>query len=151
MGINYGKVAEAESSKGGSYFKEGTFKVRVNRCLAKTSSKDGSDMAIIEAEVLESTNDEVPVGSNRSQIISFKFPSAHGNLQGFAQSAVRAMHLQGILEGEPPADGNVEGEVIQAIMEQGIATGVVLNLECVTTTTRAGNPFTKHLWSACNG
>lgn len=150
MGIDYGRAAQAEVSQGGSYFKEGTYKVRINRCLEKVSNKTRSDLAIIEAEVVESTNVAVPVGSVRSQVIDFSKPSAEGNLKGFCQAAVESMHKQGILDGNAP-DEEVDGETMQAIMQNDIAVGTLMNLECVNITTKAGNPFTKHNWSPANG
>jgi hypothetical protein len=156
MGI-FGSVQDASVTGGGVYFLPGKYKVTITGCKVQTSKRNAHTYAIVECEIVESTNAERPSGSRASQVIDL------GNVMGPVNVKAFVAALSGIAD---PAAADVNGQIeavwsealgrrvnVEAVCEVvfsegGPAEGTILDLEVAEITTRGtGKPFNKHFWS----
>jgi len=141
MGLFAG-INEAKVGQGGVYFLEGIYRVEVLKCFTMTSRKR-EDLFIVEAKVVESDNDDRKPGMRCSWIVNMKHDAALGNIKGFI-AAMNGIH--------PSDEEQVDEEVTEEAVEYTVSddnplAGMLVDLEAVAITTRAGNPFTLHKWS----
>jgi hypothetical protein len=160
MGI-FDRVNEAESTRGGYYFEEGKYRVRLQRVFKKTTRK-GIEMMIIETEILESTNPGRPVGTKPSVLYGDDKDATAGNIKGFFGVAFAATQC---LAGTPMTPTEAEKEFLtadskdaaavkavkercdEAVGDDNPLAGLELSVEAFPIKTRAGNDFTKIVWS----
>lgn len=129
-------VKDARMTMGGVYFLAGTYQVEIIKVHMVTSRKR-EDFFTIEAKILESDNAERKPGITCTQMIKMSQDAALGNIKGFVSAAY-----------DTPAE-EVDEEVCELVVdEENPLGGLIVNLECVDITTRDGNPFTLHRWSA---
>jgi hypothetical protein len=156
MGITgrFAGIEEAKVFKTGQYFKPGLYTVKIKAVKWVVGSVGKKEFVVIETEVLESNNPEVPVGGERSQVIDYSSVMGQPNVKAFVAAA----------SGVDPGSSNVNDEVsaywsktvgehlsFEAICDLIVSDtnpleDVVLGLECVEVTTKSGDPFTKHSW-----
>jgi len=86
MGL-FGEVfkgtGESKVSKSGSYFEEGSYKIKIKVAKLIISQEDKTPFFIIETEVLESTNDKIKPGAERSQVIDMDNVMGQPNAKSF--------------------------------------------------------------------
>jgi hypothetical protein len=159
MGI-FDKVNEAESTRGGYYFEEGKYRVRLQRVFKKNTRK-GIEMMIIETEILESTNPGRPVGTKPSVCYGDDKDATPGNVKGFFGVAFAATQCMAGTAMTPmqaeqeflTADSKdaaavkaVKERCDQAVGDDNPLVGLELTVEAFPIKTRAGNDFTKIVW-----
>jgi hypothetical protein len=154
MGI-FSKVNEAESTRGGYYFAEGKYRVRLQRVFKKTTRK-GIEMLIVETEILTSTNPERPVGTKPSVCYGDDKDATAGNIKGFLGVAFATSQCASgvamtaaeaekeFLSGDEDA---VEQRCHAATGDENPLAGIEIDVEAFPIKTRAGNDFTKIVWS----
>ena len=150
-------ITDAKVFKGGQYFKEGLYKVKILAVKWVESARDKSEYFVIETEVLESSNPEIAVGSERSQVIDYGQTMGLPNIKAFVAAA------SGI---DPYASDNLNDEVVdfwskltgqhidfedivEMLIKENPLEGEVMDLECTEIITKEKKqPFTKHSWFA---
>jgi hypothetical protein len=154
----FGKVNDAESSKGGYYFKDGTYRVKLQRVFQKEKRGGKVNYLIVETEILESNNPERPVGTKPSVMYGDDKDATPGNIKGFMGVGVAAMScLDGLAMTPTQAEkeylsgdaGKVE-KFCEELVEEGALAGLELMVEAVGIKTKAGDDFTKIIWSVPN-
>lgn len=139
----FGGIGEANQSKGGTYFQEGTHKVEITKIDYVKSQTNNNEFFVIEAEVLES--DTMRPGIVASQLIKMHQQTSLGNIQNFfcALAGIDASDKERIAE-------EITEDVVEAALtpEQPCA-GEVLILKCQVIQTKAKTNFTKHTWKPC--
>jgi len=141
MGLFDG-IENAKVGQGGVYFLPGKYQVELDKVFAMQSRKR-EDLFIAECMILESDNSERKPGTKASWIVNFKHDAALGNIKGFLAAC----------NGIDPADQvKVDEEITSDVCEYAVddenpLAGTRVNLVAVQKETRAGNPFTLHIWS----
>lgn len=151
-------IEDAQVSKSGQYFKPGSYRVKIKAVKGQESSATpGKHFFIVETEVLESSNPDIPVGNERSQVITMGEQMALPNVKMFMAA----------VSGVDPNSDTINEEV-EAYWEPKLGQhmsfkdicelvtssanpleGLELALVCEEITTKGtGKPFTKHLWQA---
>jgi hypothetical protein len=157
-------IKEVSISKSGQYFKPGNYKVRIKAVKTQDSQVGpAKKFFIVETEVLKSSNPDIAVGSERSQIIDMSNVMALPNVKYFVAAA------SGVDPNSEGINGEVEGYWKKKLAEDGVLKpgedvsfdqicelvvsainplgGIELDLECMNITTKGeGKEFTKHLW-----
>lgn len=124
----------------------GRHRVEVRSILHhKGRGQKTTDWFIVEANVVESSA-HAP-GEQKSWVVDLGQASGPGNAKGFLLAAARcADPLQ------DPDKGDWSGYSQRMIRgEQTPARGLLLDVEVFATKTRAGNDFSKHVWSPVPG
>ena len=154
----YSKIKNTEVSKSGSYFAEGNFHVEIMRIKEQESSTDSRCFFIIETKVLESDNEAIRPGAEKSQVIDLTQVMGLPNVKQFIAS------VSGIDTGE--FDNEEINDQVEAYWSKQLDTkvefedicemvassdnpleGVRIDLVCSTIITKGkGQPFTKHVW-----
>lgn len=135
-------IANAKINNGGVYFLPGTYEVSVCKAFLMTSRK-GTPLIVVEAEVLSTDVPSRPVGTRASWVVNMTQDAAASNIKSFIAAAI----------GINPGDQNrVDEEVTPDFVEQAFSDdnpleGVKLRLQCSTIKTKAGTDFTRHMWS----
>jgi hypothetical protein len=153
----FDNIGEAKVSKTGQYFKPGKYRVRI-LAVKEVTGQLGGTYTVIETKVLESNNPEIPVGSEKSQVIEMgaKKVMALPNVKAFIAAA---SGVDGTLENvndlvedywfklNPMGVRLPFSKIVEElVIKHNALEGVEINLECVEITTREGNPFTRHIW-----
>jgi len=157
----FGEVADAKVTKSGNWFKEGTFKVKLLVVKVIKSQEDNSPMLIVETKVLESSNDEIKVGSERSQVVDLTNVMGKPNMKAFIAA------VSGV---DPVAEDAATqvckywakrlgmdlsfAQICDICVDEktNVLENTVMDLECVTIRTKPkpgrpeGGEFTKHNW-----
>jgi hypothetical protein len=147
MGMFKG-LGQAKAQKGGNYFKDGQYEVEIQRVLAR-ENKDGHDCFIVETKVVSSTNPEVPVGMECSQVVNLTKHgrSAAGNVKGFLAAALGIDDADNYQpENGQAVDQFWESQAEDAISEEQPLAGVRMTLNVRTAATKSGGKFTHHNW-----
>lgn len=150
-------IENAAVSKSGQYFKEGSFEVELKEIKDQQSTASaGKRFFIIETVVVSSTNPEVPVRSERSQVIPMGEQMSFPNVKAFIAAA------SGVDPNAEDVNQQVEAywEKVcgNSVSFSGICElvcgpaqplkGQRMKLVCQQITTKAKKmPFTKHLWT----
>jgi len=157
----FGAVGEAKVTKSGNWFKEGSFKVKLLAVKAILSQEDQSPLFIVETKVLESSNDEIKIGSERSQVIDLTNVMGKPNMKSFIAA----------VSGVDPVAEDAAAKVCQFWSKKlgmdltfaqicdicvdektNPLEGTIMDLECVMIRTKPkqgrpeGGEFTKHNW-----
>jgi len=143
MGV-LAKLATAQVTVKNPFFLPGEYRVQLSAQGAiklHQSGKDGKDMFIINGKIVTSNNPQRPPGTVCSQIITITGNlSALGNIKGFMAAAYR-------LDTDSESDmALITEEAVEEAVKSGALNGMVLDLTCSTTLTRAKNEFTVHSW-----
>lgn len=152
----YDKIVDAKVTKTGQYFKPGRYRVKI-AAVKDVESQLGKNFTVIECVVIASDNPEVPVGAERSQVIDM------GNIMGFPNLKAFMAAVSGV---DPTLDTvNDEVEkfwqqnhpdraytpfpkiIEEFVVRDNVLEGTAMDLECIEITTKAGEPFTKHVWA----
>jgi hypothetical protein len=132
------------------YFLVGTYKVEIEEVKLKTA-RDGVEVFIISAKVLESTNSERPAGCKASQVIKLRpdlMDTALSNIKQFLGTAMGIANPDLYV----PEDGQDLAEFWEQSFELAVSSdqpleGLQLGLNCTNKLTKAGKDFTVHNWS----
>lgn len=133
-------VANSTPNEGGVYWlAEGNYLVEVDTVKIHEGRKN-NDFFIVSGKNLESDHDERPIGTKCSWVSDIKKDATPGNIKLFLCGAL----------GVDLADLN--DEEWEKLADRAIETdnplcGFTVRLNATSITTRAGNPFTKHVWS----
>ena len=153
----FGGVQEATVTGGGVYFLPGRYKVNISACKVQSSKRNGKTYAIVEAEIVESTNADRGVGSRASQVIDLSNVMGPVNVKAFVAA------LSGCDPMAPDLNARLEITWTEALgrkvtveqicetvfSEGGPAEGTELRLEVVEIETRGTKqPFNKHIWAS---
>jgi len=153
-------IEEATVTQGGSYFKPGLFKVQLTAVKEQDSTKDpGKKFFIVETLVLESNNPEVPVGKERSQVITMGQTMSLPNVKAFMAA------VSGVDPNSDTVNEEVEAfwakklnqhvpfqQLCELVCSDANPLGnaqppIVMDLVCEDILTKSTKqPFTKHLW-----
>lgn len=134
----FADVEKAQTYDSAQYIEPGEFVFAVERLLLRPSSRDQRVFFIAELKVVESSRDDTPVGSTRSEIIDVsRAETGPSNVKRFALAL-----------GPDLTDDDVTKEDLAALVsDEQPAAGVKLRCEAWMITTRKGNPFTKKRWA----
>jgi len=148
-------IETTKVTKTGSYFKPGMYKVRIKAVKWVKASVGTKEFCIIETDVLESSNPEVPAGSERSHVIDMSTVMGMPTIKSFVAC----------VSGVDPSSESINDEVVDywakatgsyspfakicdlICSDANPLEGEEMELECVEITTREGKPFTKHNWA----
>jgi hypothetical protein len=157
-------TGEATVSKSGSYFKPGKYNIKIKACkLVDSQSGKVRTYFIVETEVLESDNPEIPVGNERSYVIAMDNIMAKPNIKAFvsavsgvdplseqAQQEVEKYWQKELLRRELTEGEHVPfDDICELVVDEQIQLfkGIEMRLECEIIKTREkGEDFTKHNW-----
>jgi hypothetical protein len=134
-----------KGTEGGSYFTEGIYLVRIERCKeGKTRGENGTPFFAGECRILESNSEEKKVGSSASVFISYaKYPDlALADTADFMNAGMKAWCIQnGVPEEERE---EVDEKTADAITgEDNILVGTIMKIEAYNKKTREKKDFTK--------
>jgi hypothetical protein len=89
----FGGIGSAPPSGGGNYLGVGIHRLKIKKLTSRESQRPqnkGDVMAIVEFEVIESSNETHTPGSSRSWVVNMKHGvTALGNLKSFLQAAAQ--------------------------------------------------------------
>lgn len=154
MGV-FSRVREAKVSGGGQYFEPGLYRVRIKETKLIDSSKDaGKQFFIIETVVIDSNNEKIPSGVDRSQVIPLGETMSLPNIKAFIAAASGVDPLDEEVNEKVEAFwSKLAGEAVDfekvcdLFTETNPVEGEEMSLECVEITTKGKKqPFTKHNW-----
>jgi hypothetical protein len=135
MGSIFSGIKEAEPSRGGLYFKPGTYSVKILKC-SQLKTRKREDAFLVETEVIESDSAEIKKGMRPSWMVMIREDtSALGNIKSFIAAATSS--------DEDEVDEAVGDYVIGA--KQPLA-GKIMKALVVNVPTRSGGTFTKVEW-----
>jgi hypothetical protein len=134
------KLAESTPNEGGIYWLPGRYLVEIDT-VKLFESRKGKDLFIVVGKNIESDNEERPIGSKPSWVVSLDQDAAPGNIKGFFAAVLGVNHTD-------LGDDDWQKVWSRATDEDNPLCGFVAKLECVMIKTRAGNDFTKHTWTA---
>lgn len=128
-------IEGARVSEGGVYLKPGVFKARIMAVKALKDRK-GVGTFVVECELIESSNDDLPKGTIASWVVKLDKEPALGNIKAFAAAAT------GVSAKE------VTAKAIELIVSEGNPLrDTVLKISAQNIKTKAGSDFTKVTWS----
>lgn len=141
MGLFDG-IGNAAIGQGGNYLKSGhNYLLEVNQCLTKQGRK-GDLFFIVEFTVHESDDHTNPPGFTASWTCNFKHDAALGNVLWFL-GAVNGIDIKD----EARLKSEITSEVAElAVKPANPLKGRMVEVETHEIKTKAGTPFTKHLW-----
>ncbi len=149
----FSKLPKARGSEGGVHFpKDEHFFVEVIKCIDKDGRDD--DYFIIEARVIESSDEKCKEGFCASQVIKLSNDSAAGNVGEFLRAAYTVFSQDpenGLDELDPSNDDDweeLEDMYNVACGDDNVLEGVKLYLRTkgIITDKGKGHPFTVHDW-----
>jgi hypothetical protein len=137
-------IQKTELSSRMPFFAPGKYRVKILGVHLRPRRADGVNMFIVETEILESNNEELPEGSNAAQLIKCAGDMWLGNVKRFAMAAA------GIAANDMKrAEEEVTPETIEMIVsEEQPLVGLELDLKCSVIKTKKGDDFTVHEWAA---
>lgn len=145
MGAFGAGYKDAKTFKGGIYFTPGTYKVEVEK-VAIINTRASGQQFCVTGKILESEGpNATQVGATASTMVKVGhdvFPSTTKQFfqAAFSESLGKAM-----------AEDEIDEEMAElAVSEANPLGGTILNLVAVNIKTRAGNDFTKLVWSPVN-
>lgn len=157
----YEGVGDAKVSKRGNYMKPGKYLVKIQSVKEVKGQKAGEKFFIVEMKVLESNNPEIAVGAEKAWVVKMENVMALPNIKAFVAAAsgvdpfvenakdlVEAFWTKMHPAGEQMTFSRIVSEMV---VQANALEGVDMGLECVTTTTQEGNPFTVHNWEVRQG
>ena len=152
---HFAGIENAKVFKTGQYFKIGKYRVKILGVRWVNASVGNKEFVVIETEVLESNNVEVPVGAERSQVIDMTNVMGMSNVKGFVAA------ISGV-DSSASGDLNVAIEKYWAGLlgsplplsricdmicsDANPLAGEEIELECVEVKKKDGDPFTRHNW-----
>ncbi len=147
-------IESAKVYKTGQYFKVGKYRVKIKALKWVEAAVGNKEFVVIETEVLESNTDEVPVGVERSHVITMSDVMGMPTFKGFVACASGVdPTLDAINDlvvdywaGITGEHNSFAGICDLLCSEANPLEGEEMELECVEITTREGKPFTKHNW-----
>lgn len=148
------EINNAKVFKSGKYFLPGRYRVKIQAVKWVKASVGTKEFVIIETEVLTSTNVEIPPGSERSQVIDMTNVMGMSNVKAFvaAVSGVDSSSTDTNVLIEKYWEGLLGSHVALADICDTICSddnplnGEEIDLECIETKKRDGDPFTKYNW-----
>lgn len=141
MGLFDG-IGNAAIGQGGNYLKGGhNYLLEINQCLTKQGRK-GDLFFIAEFTIHESDDTSNPPGFTASWTANFKHDAALGNVLWFLGAA------NGI---DVKDEAALKAQITTAVAEFAVSPanplkGRMVEVETHEIKTKAGTPFTKHLW-----
>jgi len=130
------------------WFSPGRYRVRIAK-LREVNSRKGFTFYVIDAEVIEVYETEVPEkmkeGRTYSQMIKFNEDMGPINVARFLLAA------NGMDPNDEENKGIIGEEEINASIDTQFCAGQEMDLECVLIQTKAGTDFTEHRWSPWEG
>ena len=142
MSINaldiFADVEKATAYGSSQYIEPGDFVFEVERLILKPSDRDSRVFFIAELKTVESSREDTPVGSTRSEIIDLsRKETGPSNVKAFALAL-----------GPDLSEDDINKEDLAALVsDDQPAAGVKVKCEAWMITTRKGNPFTKKRWA----
>lgn len=153
-------IEDASVSKSGSYFKPGHFRVRIKAVKKQDSATaPGKQFFIIETLVLESSNPDIAVGTERSQVITMGQTMSLPNVKAFMAA------VSGVDPNSETVNQEVEAywaerlnqhvpfdQLCELVCSAANPLGeaqppIEMDLVCEEILTKSTKqPFTKHLW-----
>jgi hypothetical protein len=148
-------IEDVKVYKTGQYFKPGKYRVKINAVKWVKASVGAKEFTVIETEVLQSNNPEVPVGGERSHVIDMSGVMGMPTFKAFVAAA----------SGVDPTSVAINDEVVKywagvtgthntyagicemLCSELNPLEGEEMELECIEVKKRDGDPFTKHQWA----
>ena len=141
MGL-FDEIGNAAIGQGGNYLKGGhNYLLEINQCLTKQGRK-GDLFFIAEFTIHESDDTSNPPGFTASWTANFKHDAALGNVLWFLGAA------NGI---DVKDEAALKAQITTAVAEFAVSPanplkGRMVEVETHEIKTKAGTPFTKHLW-----
>jgi hypothetical protein len=130
MGLFAG-IKDAQISQGGVYLKPGVYKARIEQCLSK-NTRANVGCFIVELDILESNNPELPPGTRCSWVVTLDKEPALGNIKHFVAVAT-----------ETDEEEIDEAGVELIVSADNPLKDTIVTISAVNITTKKGTPFTK--------
>lgn len=144
------EINESSGTKGGLYFEPGNYLARINRCRM-IETREKHDAFVAEFEVLESDNEDRPVGCKPALFVDMdgKFPElALGNVTDFVRAGLACCAAQNGEEHPPIESIGLDKETMKAVTgEDNILAGTFIQIYAFNKPTREGRDFTRFDWS----
>lgn len=145
MGVFGADYSKQKASKGGVYFRPGTYKVELEKVAIINTRASGQQFCvtgkILEAEGPEATQ----VGATASTMVKV----GHDMFPSTTKQFLQAAYSESL--GKAFAEEEIDEEMAEmSVTEANPLGGTVLNLVAVNIKTKAGNDFTKLVWSPVN-
>lgn len=141
MGMFSGVTDADPTGKRNPYFQPGNYKVKIDSVMTKTS-RQGVLFFIVEATILESDVDELKPGTQCSWLTKINSDMGPINIKRFVAAC----------QGLDPFGNDakeIDEEDCEVVVSDGNpCQGLIMELKCSSTTTKAGQPFTIHNWQA---
>ena len=138
-------------SGGGSWFVPGRFRVRIERVTSR-ETRNGEDMVAVEAEILSSTADELPVGARASQVFVLsankeKRDMTLTDLAEFMKVGLTALAINNGAANTTPETVIFNDDIAEEVCGlDNLLAGIVLDVVAFNKLTRAGGDFTRVTW-----
>jgi len=141
-------IREHEGTKGGKYFSDGSYLVKVIECKM-IDRRSGQPAFVADLEVIESNNEETKVGDKCGFFVGMDKDPAMGKIADFMKTAYTSL-----ANAAGHADFNADNDLTDedannAINGNNSLMGVYLSLYCFKKEVKSkpGNFFTAHQWS----
>lgn len=139
---HWDNLADITPSESLPYIEPGQYVLEIDRCIIGTSTRGKGDFFVVEFTVVSSSNPRLQPGARCSMVQMFsKGEVALANIKMFAAATLKVEHTK------------ITGAVMDTFTKDDGAPvkgkRVVCNAQL--TKTRAGNDFTKLMWSAESG
>jgi hypothetical protein len=131
----FSRIKEARYSEGGVYVLPGVYMFEILACKAG-ETRSGVPFFVVELKILESNNDDRPVGSECSWFVGLDKEPALGNIKQFVSAATGS-----------PLD-EVDEEAVELIVSKdNPLAGHVIHASAINIKTKKGGDFTRVKWS----
>lgn len=153
MGL-FSKIEDAKVSKRGQFFKPGNYRVEILAMKIVESQQNGTPYCVIETKVLESNNDEIKVGDEKSEVIDMTNVMGKSNVKAFI-AAVSGVEPTSADANEQICkywvkrlgqDVTLEQICELAVSDGNPLEGYKMELTCVEVPTKKDGVFTRHNW-----
>jgi hypothetical protein len=150
-------LSGVRTNMGGLYFLKGDYEIALDE-VKLIKSRKGADTFIVSGTVLKSTNPDRAPGCKPSQVITIKddiLETCMANIKAFAAAALDIADPDSYQEEMKP--GETQAAANDRFWEQSLdflvsdeqpLRGTKIRLNVTEITTRAGKPFSKHVWTS---
>ena len=134
-------IGSAPPSLGGAYILPGLHKLEVKECKLVNSQQKQTLVFVVSTTVIESDNDAMKLGSERSWVVLFSWPSHLSNIRQFIEAATG-------FDFEKLSDEEAAELSAGVVDESNPLKGQILHCNAFNLKTRADKDFTKCVWEA---
>jgi hypothetical protein len=132
----FSAISTARPNGGGNYILTGQHILQIRECKRIDSPHKGTTNFVATMEVIESDNDQMKTGSERSAVFTLKHAPQVSNLRSFLAAAM-----------DKDFDDVDESDAHKAVAKDQPLAGVTLFCEAFPFRTQKGVDITKYAWN----